>query len=452
MLETKMEPQLESLRIDRGKKTPRRESKWAARWIIGGVLLFVLLGVGRFVYSRVNAAPQVQVYRVRTVETGPGAPGAVILNATGYVVAAHKIELASKVVGKVAWIGVDKGDRVKQGQVLVRLEDDEYRAQVEQARGNLQNLQARLQEMLNGSRPEEVARAQADVAQARADLENARITLARTRQLVSEGVMAKQALDDAQARYDAQLARTHSLERTAELVRIGPRQEEIDALRGQIAQAKGQLDYAMTFLANTEIRAPVSGTILERNVERGEFVTTGFVGDRGAKGYVVSIADLHDLQVELDINQNDFAKLDPKQRAIITTDAFPDRKYNGIIEEISPEANRQKATVQVKVQVLNPDDYLRPEMNATVAFIAHQQEPSQTPAKPAIIVPGSAVRDNAVFVVVDGKAVRRTIKTGPAAAEGVPVQQGLIGGEDVILNPPPDLKDGARVKVAGPTK
>ena len=137
---------------------------------------------------------------------------------------------------------------------------------------------------------------------------------------------------------------------TFDLVKIGPRKEQIDAVPGQIEQAQGTVAYAETQLSNTVIRAPVTGTILERAVEKGEFVTTSFVGDRGAKGYVVSLADLNDLQVELDINQNDFAKLGPKQKGIVTTDAYPDRKYEGYIYEISPEANRQKATVQVKVK------------------------------------------------------------------------------------------------------
>jgi HlyD family secretion protein len=122
-----------------------------------------------------------------------------------------------------------------------------------------------------------------------------------------------------------------------------------------VEQAKGALAYAETNLDNTVIRAPVTGTILERAVEKGEFVTTSFVGDRGAKGYVVSIADLNDLEVELDISQNDFAKLHSGQHGIITTDAFPDLKYAGFIKEISPEANRQKATVQIKVKVEKPD-------------------------------------------------------------------------------------------------
>lgn len=120
------------------------------------------------------------------------------------------------------------------------------------------------------------------------------------------------------------------------------------------------------------IKAPVTGTILDRNVEKGEFVTTGPVGDKGAKGYVVALADLNDLKVELDINQNDFARLGSRQKATVTTDAFPDRHYDGAIDEVSPEANRQKATVQVKVKILQPDSFLRPEMNASVAFLAEK--------------------------------------------------------------------------------
>ena len=133
----------------------------------------------------------------------------------------------------------------------------------------------------------------------------------------------------------------NSLQKTYDLVKIGPRQEEIDAMRGQVEQAKGALAYAETNLANTIIRAPVTGTILERAVEIGEFVTTSFVGDRGAKGYVVSLADLNDLEVELDISQNDFAKLHSGQHGIITTDAFPDRKY-----EASSRKSRPRPTAR----------------------------------------------------------------------------------------------------------
>jgi HlyD family secretion protein len=431
-----MDAELKSLQIDRGKKRSAEPSKWATRWIIAGVTLFLLLGAGRFAYSRLNASTEVDVQRVKALSTGHAEQG-VVLNATGYIVAAHKIELAAKVIGKVKWIGVDKADKVTQGQVLVRLEDDEYRAQLDQAKGNLANLQAHLDELQHGSRPEEIAKA---------DLENARVSLERTRKLVSQAVMSQQNLDDAQARYDSAVAKVNSLQKAYDLVKIGPRQEEIDAMRGQVEQARGAVAYAETNLANTIIRSPVTGTILERAVEIGEFVTTSFVGDRGAKGYVVSLADLDDLEVELDISQNDFAKLHMAQKGIVTTDAFPDRKYDGFIREFSPEANRQKATVQVKVKVAHPDDHLRPEMNASVAFLSDEKNAAATPSQPVVIVPASAIRDNKVFVVLDGRAVTRPIKPGPTNSQGVRIEQGLIGGEDLIVNPPAALKDGDRVR------
>jgi len=445
-----MDAELKDLQIDRTRKRSTEPSKWAVRWIIAGVVVLLLLGAWRLLSERANAAPLVEVQRVKPVSAA-SAPEGVVLNATGYIVAAHKIELAAKVIGKVNWIGVEKGDQVREGQVLVRLEDDEYQAHLQEAKGQLANLQAKLDEALHGSRPEEVAQALANLNSAKADLQNAKVSLSRTKNQVGEGLSPQQSLDDAQGRYDSAVAKVNSLEKAYELVKIGPRQEQIDSLRGQVEQAKGALAYAQTNLANTIIRAPVTGTILERAVEKGEFVTTSFVGDRGAKGYVVSLADLNDLEVELDISQADFAKLHAGQHGSITTDAFPDRKYDGFIKEISPEANRQKATVQIKVKVAKPDSYLRPEMNASVAFISDQKpEPGATTAnRPVVIVPASVVRDSAVFVLLDGKAVRRAVKTGSTSSQGVRIEQGLSGGEDVILNPPAGLKDGDRVRQKG---
>jgi HlyD family secretion protein len=132
---------------------------------------------------------------------------------------------------------------------------------------------------------------------------------------------------------------------------------------------------------------------------------------------------------------------------VITTDAFPDRKYEGVIDEISPEANRQKATVQVKVKVLNPDDYLRPEMNANVAFLADEKAAVTAGARQAVVfVPASAVRNNAVFVMLNGRAVKRAVKTSGVTGQGMRIEEGLIGGEDLIINPPEELKDGDRVR------
>jgi HlyD family secretion protein len=442
--QNEMDAGLKGLRIDRSNQ--RGSTKGKLRPVLLSMVLLGLLAGGWFVYTRLTAATVVETLRVRVNSTSSIGAGETILNATGYIVAAHKTELASKVSGRVAWIGVEKGDRVKQGQELVRLENEEFRARLLEAEGQLNSLKAKLAALENGSRPEETARSQAELEQVRADLENARLSLNRTRAMVEQGILAQQVLDDAKARYDAQAARFSSFEKSYALTRIGPRREEIQAMRAQVQQAEGSRAFAQSQLENTVIRAPISGVILERNVERGEFVTTGFASDRGAKGYVVSLADLGDLQVELDVNQNDFAKLGATQPAIVKTDAYPDRKYQGVIAEISPEANRQKATVQVKVKVLNPDEFLRPEMNASVAFQSSDKPAQTDETKPALIVPAAAVRDGAVFIVAEGKALRRTVQIFDTSSQGVTISSGLIGGEDIIVNPPAELKDGQRVR------
>lgn len=443
-----METELKSLRIDRSAKRSQ-EPKAVSKLIVLAVVV-ALAAIGAVLaYQKLNAATPVSVVQVQSPAAASSTGGEqTVLTATGYIIAAHKIEVASKVNGRVAWIGVDKGDHVKAGQILVRLEDDEYRAQVMQQQGQLANLQAKLQEAVNGSRPEEVAKARADVNQSAADLNVSKVSLDRTRELVKQGVLAKQALDDAQARYDGNEAKVLSLQRTLDLSVLGPRKEEIEQVRGQIEQAKGALAYSQTQLDNTVIKAPVTGTILDRNVEKGEFITTGFVGDKGAKGYIVTMADLKDLQVEVDITQNDFPKLGPKQKGVITTDAYPDRKYQGYVEQVSPEADRAKATVQVKVQVENPDSYLRPDMNATVSFYNDAtQLQSSGGARRVVVVPESSIRNGSAFVVVRNRARKIAVKTGGASGSGVAIESGLIGGEDLITNPPADLKDGQTVVV-----
>jgi len=442
-----METELKGLQIDRSERRSRDSKPPVVKLLVIAIVVAAAAIGAVFGYQKLNASMPVQVVQVQSPMNEASAGEQVILTATGYIIAAHKIEVASKVNGRVAWIGVDKGDRVKAGQVLVRLEDDEYRAQLLQEQGQLANLQAKLEEDQNGSRPEEIAKARADVSEAKADMADAKASLDRTSGLVSQGVLAKQALDDAQAKYEGDAAKVASLQRTLDLSVLGPRKEEIAQVRGQIEQARGALDYAQTQLDNTIIRAPVTGTILDRNVERGEFVTTGFVGDKGAKGYLVTMADLNDLQVELDINQNDFPKLGPRQKGIITTDAYPDKKYQGFIEQVSPEADRAKATVQVKVKVETPDEYLRPDMNATVSFYNDAKPQADTAAKRVVVIPQGAVQNGNVFVVVNGHARKRPVAVGGTSEKGVLIDSGLIGGEDLIVSPPANLKDGQRIEV-----
>jgi HlyD family secretion protein len=442
---------LTGLRIDRS--APGEPSPWAKRTILIGIALVAIISVTALAYRMLSSdVPEVEVVRAQA-ESGGDAAG-VALTASGYIVAHHKINVNSKVTGRVAWIGVEKGDKVKEGQVLVRLEDDEFRAQYDQAKGATENARAYLQELQNGSRPEEIQQAQHNLDEARATLTNDQSTLQRTRQLFEGGVDSKQNLDDATAKFESDQQRVNSLQKAFDLAKIGPRAEEIARAKGALRQTEGQEAYAKSMLDATLIRAPVSGTILERTAEKGELITAQFASaaEGGPQGSVVALADLKDLQVELDIAQDDFSRLAPKQKSIVTVDAYPDRKYDGEIHEISPEANRQKATVQVKVQILNPDEYLRPEMNATVKFLANENKAASPAAPSGVLLPAGAVRDHdgkkVVYLAFNGHALMREVQIITQRSSGFLVN-GLNGGENVITTAPATLKDGDKIKIKG---
>jgi HlyD family secretion protein len=457
-IDTKHED-LQSLRIDRSQRgdNPGEPSPWARRFILIGVAVILVLGLSTLAYRAFSSdTAEVEVVRASADTTGNDV-GGTVLSATGYIVAHHTINVNSKVTGRLKWIGVEKGDRVKEGQVLVRLEDEEFRAAYEQAKGAVESARAYLDELQHGSRPQEIQQSQHNLDEARATLANDKLTLDRTKELAGSGVVSKQQLDDATAKFEADQQRANSLQQAFTLAKIGPRPEEILRAQGALAQAQGQLDYAKSQLDATVIRAPVTGTILDRTAEKGELITAQFASAAagGPQGSVVSLADLNDLQVELDIAQADFARLNPNQKAVVTTDAYPDKQYDGQIAQISPEANRQKATVQVKVQVLNPGKYpgvqLRPEMNATVRFLA-DEKPKDTKGPAGVFVPATALRDKdgkkIVFLVYNGHAVAREVHVTGARADGSLVD-GLVGGETVITTAPATLKDGDKIKIKG---
>jgi HlyD family secretion protein len=443
---------LQGLRIDRSARGEGDPPAWARRYILIGIAVVALLSMTVLAY-RLFSGDAAEVEVVRAAAESSDAAG-VVLSATGYIIPHHKINVNSKVTGRVAWIGVEKGDKVKEGQVLVRLEDDEFRAQYNQAKGATEAAQAYLDELEHGSRPEEIEQAQHNLDEIQATLADDKSTLDRTHELFGQGVVSRQSLDDATAKYQADQQRANSLLRAFQLVKIGPRTEEIARARGNLVQSEGQEAYAKSQLDATLIRAPVSGTILERTAEKGELVTAQFASgaEGGPQGEVVALADLDDIQADLDIAQDDFAKLSPRQKAIITVDAFPDRKYDGVIAEMSPEANRQKATVEVKVEILRPDSYLRPEMNTTVKFLADETPKTPSTEPKGVFVPATALHDQegkkVVFIAFDGKAIRRPVAVVSQRSGGFLVS-GLVGGENVITTAPPSLKDGDKIKIKG---
>ncbi len=436
---------LRNLRIERTPPPPQQNRN--KRLILIGAAVVVVCGI-MAIALRAVTRPTPVVETARAIALTSASSGTA-LSATGYIVAHHKIDVNSKVTGRVRWIGVEKGDHVKAGQVLVELEDDEFKAQLNEARGQVRAARAYLHELQSGFLPQEIEQARNNLEEARAITRNDKLSLDRTRYLAQAGVVARQQFDDAEARYDADQQTSASLSQAYALKKLGPRREEIQRAAGNLAAAEGQLEYARAQVAATKIRAPVSGTILERTAEKGELVTSTFASAAagGPLGSVVSLADLKDLQVELDIAQDEFARLHPHQRAIVTTDAFPDRKYKSTLAEISPEANRQKATVEVKVQIEDADDYLRPDMNATVQFVSDASTMNET--RGGVLIPANAVRSGSgaqyVLVALNDRALAREVRIVRRRLELV-VVDGLNGGEDVITSAQPSVKDGDRIK------
>src|SRR5258708_23777246 len=240
--------ELQGLRIER---TDRGQSNgeppaWARRYIVIGIAIVAVLSLSAVAYRLFSRdVPEVEVVRAAAESSDVGGT---VLSATGYIVAHHKIEANSKVTGRVAWIGVEKGDKVKEGQVLVRVEDQEFRAQYDQARGAAESARAQLEQLQHGSRPEEIQQTEHNLNEARATSANDKITLERTKNLVVGGVLSQQALDDATAQYEASQQRVNSLEQSYRLSKLGPRAEEIDRAKGALTQAAGQAAYAKSQL------------------------------------------------------------------------------------------------------------------------------------------------------------------------------------------------------------
>ena len=252
-----LDSELEGLRIERTRE-PDPKRRPGARWSILAAIIAIGAAAVITAYELHDSAPLVEVTRVRAAQSAITGDTPVILNATGYIVAHHEIQVASKVSGKVSWIGVDEGSAVKKGEVLVRLEDTEYRAQVEQAKGNLANLEAKLLELKHGSRPQEITQAQANLLQVQADLTSSRLSFERSNALYHDGIISRQDFDTAQYNYKNLQAKVNSLKDAYDLVEKGPRQEEIDAMKGEVEQADGLLAYDKDQENNTVFDLPLT--------------------------------------------------------------------------------------------------------------------------------------------------------------------------------------------------
>lgn len=447
MTQPSLDSRLSKLSIDKEMKRPRRfRFRWS--WLI----VVIVLGAGGYGgYKQATAPLPVRTTPVEKEAVTAGR-GPALVTATGYVVPRHKIEVSSKIIGRVVALNVKRGDQVNAGDVLLRLEDTDYQARVAQAKAQVEAVEARLRELKAGSRAEEIAAAKSNAAESAANLRNAQRELDRIAHLEKAGISPTQESDRARAARDMAQARLTALQSTAKLIEAGPRQETIDAAEADLKQAQAAVALAETELEYTLIRAPITGTVLEKIAEVGELVTNvNMGGTRGAKSSVLTMADLNDLQVEVDVNQAELGKVHLLQPVEVRLDMNPEVAYAGQVDEISPQADRQKGTVQIKVGLAKPETAMKTEVNARVTFLG-KPDPGQTSEKPRLWVPRSAVQrtgpESQVYVLDNGVATLRTVKTGIEAEKGLEILSGLDGSETIVVGPMDQVKAGVHVKAA----
>ncbi|MEQ1897688.1 MAG: efflux RND transporter periplasmic adaptor subunit [Vicinamibacterales bacterium] len=417
---SELKADLSSLTLSDDLARPRRSK---APWIV--LALLVLAAAGW--YAQGALAPLVVETAPATFDSnsGPARPTA-LLTASGYVVARRKAVVSAKIQGRLAELLVEEGSQVQNQQVLARLESADFAAQVERARAQVLQAEARI-----GSARATIRRAEADVAEARRQQ-------ALNERLFGEQILAADTLEVSRSRV-----------RVLEAA-IGQAQAELAFADATQAQSRSELAYSQAQLANTVIRAPFAGVVVKKMAEVGESVAPipPGVNLSTSSGAIVALADMATLEVEVDVAEANVSKLAQDQPADVMIEAFPDKRYRGTLRQVIPTADRTKATVQVKVAILDADPNLKPEMSAKVSFTAAQPPPGAAPTK-VVVAPPRAIVDRdgqpAVFVVSDGRVSRVPITTAGTRVTGVEVTAGLTGTEILVLDPPPSLTTGDRV-------
>ncbi len=398
---TDLKGELATLKIDRGR---RRSSPWRWPLLLLLPVVVALLGLYALRAQQAFSATEVETTTAavsRDVQPSAGTP---ILTASGYVVARRKAVVSAKIQGRLSELRVEEGSVVRNDEVIARLESIDYEASV--------------------------VRARAAVLHAEADLAENERQLRLTEKLTQQNVVSVDQCDAAASR--------------------------VKLAQAALAQAQADLAFADAQLQNTLIRAPFAGVVVKKMAEVGESVAPipPGVNISTSSGAIVALADLATLEVEADVAEANVAKIGNGQPAEVTVEAIPDRRYKAVLRQVIPTADRTKATVMVKVTILDKDKDLKPEMSAKVTFLEPEkkQEPKAA-SQPVVLVPRESVISRAgqqvVFLVRDGRAVARPVVLGTERKEQVIVKDGLAGGETLVSRPKDDLKDGAPVKVKG---
>ncbi len=402
-----MPPDLERLRIQRSGKEPV-VAAFSRTHIILLLLGVVLVGlVGLYLWGPLKPATEVTTTVVSRLYP---AQAYTVLNASGYVVAQRKAAVSSKSTGRLSFLGVEEGSRVKKGQILASLENEDLMAARNQAIA-------------------QVNQAKADLGTAAAELVDAELQYRRYQTLVAQDLVPKQDFDTADARYKKAVAGVAAAQARIKLAQAG------------LANTQASLEYSY-------IRAPFDGVVTTKYAEVGEVVAP-FGAAANARAAVVTMADLHSLMVEVDVAESNLDKVHLGQPCEISLDAIPDRRFAGEVHMIVPTADRTKATVLTKVRFLETDDRILPEMSAKVAFLSQPLKSAER--QPRLTIPKAALVTRAghsySFLVTGNQVKLVPITAGLTLNDLVEILTGLKEGDRVVLNPPASLHDGSRVKV-----
>ena len=394
---------LDRLKIDRSPAAaaPRRRT-WIRYAALASVIAAAVAGAAIVLTGR----PTVETATVTSVYPFQNDT---LLNATGYVVPQRKASVASKAQGRVEWLGVLEGTRVKKNEIIARLESRDVEAALDQALA-------------------QVKVAEANLALQQAELRDAEASFHRTAILVPKGALPA-------AQYDADLAR------------LNKARAAVSSNRATIASAQANARAARVAVDQTVIRAPFDGVVIVKHANVGDNITP-FSSASDSKGAVVTIADMDTLEVEADVAESNIAGIHVDQPCQIQLDALPDVRLAGRVSRIVPTVDRSKATVLVKVRFVDRDPRVLPDMSAKIAFLSRPASPQDK--QPVTAVQASAIVEHdgrkVIFTIKDGIVHETAVTTGARIGERVAIR-GVAPGDTVVLSPNPQLKDGARVTV-----
>jgi RND family efflux transporter MFP subunit len=397
-------PKLSDLAIDDGARDAEQGRRWLP-WVIAAILIAV--AVGTVLALRGSRTVEVATATARAAESGSVAT---VLNASGYVEPRRRATVAAKITGRVTEVLVDEGMVVEAGQVLARLDDADARRRTDATRADRDVARAALDEI--------------DV-----NLADAERRLRRVRELHQDGVASEQDLDSANAAADALRA-------------------QLEVAQRNLDAAEAQLAVGMQDLENYTIRAPFAGIAVSKEAQPGEMVAPVFAGGGG----ISTIVDMTSLEIEVDVNESYIARVTPGQPAEAVLDAYPDWRIPASVRTVIPTADRQKATVKVRLTFDELDPRILPDMGVKVAFQETDDEAQDAP-RALCLVPRKAVRrdgDRSLVFVVNGDTVeRRAVTVGRELAGDAEILAGVSAGNVVVIEPPADLADGQRVRIQG---